>query len=73
MGDHIWADVVRSKKAIGWRTLLVIPELDAELEVLAGCKVRPWRDASMQPWGGVGQRRAGGWILRVCLPPASNS
>lgn len=38
VGDHIWADVVRSKKAIGWRTLLVIPELDAELEVLAGCK-----------------------------------
>jgi len=39
VGDHIFADVLRSKKAIGWRTLLVVPELDAELEVLAGCKV----------------------------------
>jgi predicted HAD superfamily phosphohydrolase YqeG len=40
VGDHIFADVVRSKKALGWRTLLVVPELDAELEVQAGCKVR---------------------------------
>ncbi|KAL4448376.1 hypothetical protein ABPG75_005595 [Micractinium tetrahymenae] len=38
VGDHIFADVLRSKKALGWRTLLVVPELDAELEVLAGCK-----------------------------------
>lgn len=39
VGDHIWADVLRSKKALGWRTLLVVPELDAELDVLARCKV----------------------------------
>jgi hypothetical protein len=38
VGDHIFADVLRSKKALGWRTLLVVPELDAELEALAGCK-----------------------------------
>jgi hypothetical protein len=38
IGDHIWADVLRSKKALGWRTLLVVPELDAELDVLARCK-----------------------------------
>ena len=37
----ILPEVLRSKKALGWRTLLVVPELDAELEVLAGCKVGP--------------------------------
>ena len=39
VGDPIFADVLRSKKALGWRTLLVVPELDSELEVLVGCKV----------------------------------
>jgi hypothetical protein len=39
VGDHIFADVLRSKKALGWRTLLVVPELDSELEALVGCKV----------------------------------
>lgn len=31
--------MLRSKKALGWRTLLVVPELDAELDVLSRCKV----------------------------------
>ncbi|EFN56183.1 hypothetical protein CHLNCDRAFT_30799 [Chlorella variabilis] len=33
-----YLDLHKMLDAIGWRTLLVIPELDAELEVLAGCK-----------------------------------
>ena len=28
----------RSKKALGWRTLLVVPELEAELDVALRCK-----------------------------------
>lgn len=33
IGDHIFGDVLRSKKSRGWRTFLVIPELDHELTV----------------------------------------
>ncbi|KAK0402660.1 hypothetical protein QR680_016461 [Steinernema hermaphroditum] len=33
IGDHIFGDVLRSKKARGWRTFLVVPELDHELTV----------------------------------------
>ncbi|KAH7722649.1 Protein Y71H10B.1 a [Aphelenchoides avenae] len=33
IGDHVFGDVLRSKKARGWRTFLVIPELNHELTV----------------------------------------
>ncbi|KAG2449454.1 hypothetical protein HYH02_005601 [Chlamydomonas schloesseri] len=32
IGDHIYGDIVKSKKDIGWRTMLVVPELELELE-----------------------------------------
>ena len=32
VGDHMFSDVVRSKRSLGWRTALVVPELEAELE-----------------------------------------
>ena len=35
MGDHIYGDILRSKKTLGWRTMLVVPELESELEVQA--------------------------------------
>jgi hypothetical protein len=35
VGDHIYGDILRSKKTLGWRTMLVVPELEAELEVQA--------------------------------------
>jgi HAD superfamily 5'-nucleotidase-like hydrolase len=31
VGDHIYGDILRSKKTLGWRTMLVAPELEAEL------------------------------------------
>eukprot|EP00276_Gloeochaete_wittrockiana_P019378 CAMPEP_0184350652 /NCGR_PEP_ID=MMETSP1089-20130417/39919_1 /TAXON_ID=38269 ORGANISM="Gloeochaete wittrockiana, Strain SAG46.84" /NCGR_SAMPLE_ID=MMETSP1089 /ASSEMBLY_ACC=CAM_ASM_000445 /LENGTH=618 /DNA_ID=CAMNT_0026683537 /DNA_START=532 /DNA_END=2388 /DNA_ORIENTATION=+ len=34
VGDHIYGDILRSKKEIGWRTMLVIAELEKEIEVL---------------------------------------
>jgi HAD superfamily 5'-nucleotidase-like hydrolase len=34
VGDHIYGDILRSKKELGWRTMLVINELEAELEAL---------------------------------------
>ncbi|KAH7292602.1 hypothetical protein KP509_29G077200 [Ceratopteris richardii] len=33
IGDHIYGDILRSKKKPGWRTMLVIPELEQELEL----------------------------------------
>eukprot|EP00794_Sanderia_malayensis_P011118 gene11118-12288_t len=33
IGDHIFGDILKSKKKQGWRTYLVIPELISELDV----------------------------------------
>ena len=33
-GDHIYGDVLRSKKNASWRTLMVVPELERELRLL---------------------------------------
>jgi 5'-nucleotidase len=32
VGDHIYADIVRSKRTLGWRTMLIVPELEAEVD-----------------------------------------
>ncbi|KAF2077245.1 hypothetical protein CYY_001434 [Polysphondylium violaceum] len=34
IGDHIFADIIKSKKSHGWRNLLIVPELQHELQVL---------------------------------------
>lgn len=36
VGDHIYGDVLKSKSTTGWRTALVVPELEDELEALEG-------------------------------------
>lgn len=33
VGDHIFGDILKSKKIRGWRTFLVVPELISELHV----------------------------------------
>ncbi|MGB1274866.1 MAG: HAD-IG family 5'-nucleotidase, partial [Nannocystaceae bacterium] len=33
VGDHIYGDIVRSKKSSGWRTALVVEDLEHELQV----------------------------------------
>lgn len=38
VGDHIFGDILRSKKDSSWRTAMVIQELDAELEAHEGCR-----------------------------------
>jgi hypothetical protein len=40
VGDHIYGDIVKSKKDIGWRTMLVVPELEVELDKLGRSMVR---------------------------------
>lgn len=33
VGDHVYADIVRSKRTLGWRTCLIVPELTRELKI----------------------------------------
>jgi 5'-nucleotidase len=37
VGDHIFGDILRSKKESSWRTAMIIQELDAELNALELC------------------------------------
>lgn len=63
MGDHIFGDILKSKKRQGWRTFLVVPELARELQVwteksgeqhLAGDTDPAWPEAWPSPAGGSG-------------------
>ncbi|KAM8873104.1 5'-nucleotidase, cytosolic II, like 1 isoform 1-T1 [Synchiropus picturatus] len=38
VGDHIFGDILKSKKRQGWKTFLVVPELTKELQVWRGKK-----------------------------------
>lgn len=42
IGDHIFGDILKSKKQQGWRTCLVVPELTWELDIWAREKGEPW-------------------------------
>ncbi|MBK7583485.1 MAG: HAD-IG family 5'-nucleotidase [Myxococcales bacterium] len=37
VGDHIFGDILRSKKETSWRTAMIIQELDAEIAALETC------------------------------------
>ncbi len=52
VGDHMYSDILRSKRTLGWRTLLIVPEIADELNDAAAA-----RDATEQ----VGP-------LRLCRP-----
>ncbi|MBM4363547.1 MAG: HAD-IG family 5'-nucleotidase [Deltaproteobacteria bacterium] len=47
VGDHIFGDVLRSKKDSAWRTALVVPELGAELEAHERCSTEVARQRSL--------------------------
>lgn len=50
VGDHIFGDILKSKKRQGWKTFLVVPELTKELQV--------WEEKkSEDAWG----RSASSW------------
>eukprot|EP00586_Coscinodiscus_wailesii_P012197 CAMPEP_0172500614 /NCGR_PEP_ID=MMETSP1066-20121228/140821_1 /TAXON_ID=671091 /ORGANISM="Coscinodiscus wailesii, Strain CCMP2513" /LENGTH=647 /DNA_ID=CAMNT_0013274943 /DNA_START=133 /DNA_END=2076 /DNA_ORIENTATION=- len=38
VGDHLFADVLRSKRTLGWRTGLIVPEIVKEMEVFSNEK-----------------------------------
>lgn len=33
-GDHTYGDILRSKKSVGWRTAMIVPEVEEEIEAL---------------------------------------
>mmetsp|Transcript_31384 Transcript_31384/g.34738 ORF Transcript_31384/g.34738 Transcript_31384/m.34738 type:complete len:269 (+) Transcript_31384:1051-1857(+) len=35
VGDHLYADVLRSKRTLGWRSAFIMPELEEELRVFS--------------------------------------
>lgn len=35
VGDHLYSDVLRSKRTLGWRSMFIMPELEEELRVFA--------------------------------------
>ncbi len=41
-GDHTYGDILRSKKSVGWRTAMVIEEMEFELDILE--TIRPKLD-----------------------------
>ncbi len=51
VGDHIYGDMLRSKKDSNWRTAMVIPELETEVAAFESC-----RDESLRA-SGVYNRR----------------
>jgi 5'-nucleotidase len=40
-GDHTYGDILRSKKSVGWRTAMIVPEVESEV-----ARMRPLRDDS---------------------------
>lgn len=57
IGDHIFGDILKSKKRQGWKTFLVVPELTKELQV--------WEDKKCRRRGSC--RRSGMSGLHVFL------
>eukprot|EP00898_Chlorokybus_atmophyticus_P002579 jgi/Chlat1/3321/Chrsp22S03415 len=44
VGDHIYGDILRSKKTLGWRTMLIVPELEKELRKVMEISRLPSQD-----------------------------
>ncbi|KAL3150708.1 hypothetical protein ABBQ32_000495 [Trebouxia sp. C0010 RCD-2024] len=71
VGDHIYGDILRSKKTLGWRTMLVVPELDTELDILqrhqgAMDELRSLREARDAVDDQIQRMQ---WGLGPCPPP----
>ncbi|CAN8074059.1 unnamed protein product [Agarophyton chilense] len=44
VGDHIYSDVLRTKRTLGWRTMLIVPELEHEINTMYDKKTRALRE-----------------------------
>lgn len=80
VGDHIYGDILKSKKAMGWRTMLIVPELQMELRASERCRatqrelqlLRQLRDAADErihrlQWEIESPRCAAGVRVRVSV------
>jgi len=38
IGDHIYGDILRSKRTTPWRTAMIVPEMERELELAVACE-----------------------------------
>ncbi|KAI0567023.1 cytosolic IMP-GMP specific 5'-nucleotidase [Gracilaria domingensis] len=43
VGDHIYSDVLRTKRTLGWRTMLIVPELEHEINTMYDRRTRALR------------------------------
>lgn len=50
VGDHIFGDILKSKKRQGWKTFLVVPELTKELQVWNEKKSEDTWGSSASSW-----------------------
>ena len=50
VGDHIFGDVLRSKKSRGWRTMLIIPELEVRCLPLLRSKQTRHLQRELRVW-----------------------
>ena len=48
VGDHIYGDILRSKKDSAWRTAMIIQELDTEIEAHRACVAEYENDNNIQ-------------------------
>jgi hypothetical protein len=42
-GDHTYGDILRSKKSVGWRTAMIVPEVEEEVSALLPVRGR-WQE-----------------------------
>jgi 5'-nucleotidase len=47
IGDHIYGDILRSKKESSWRTAMIIQELDAEIAAYESCRTEMGRQRQL--------------------------
>ena len=43
IGDHIYGDILKSKKSSNWRTAMIVPEMEGELENLDAVREDRWK------------------------------
>lgn len=70
IGDHIFGDILKSKKRQGWRTFLVIPELAQELHVWTdkSCEsADTWKSALLPPSSSVFLRNVRHLCYAACV------
>jgi HAD superfamily 5'-nucleotidase-like hydrolase len=48
IGDHIYGDILRSKKDSAWRTAMIIQELETEVTAYEGCKTDLERSSDLE-------------------------